>query len=309
MPAIITMKLINIITFILLFLPITSNILCQDQLLDTNKIWYTAIFESEPAKTNTEVIKLGKLQNINDTLYYTVLRSINGNENPDTEYGFIRNDNGKIYYRKSLENKEKLFYDLTIGVGDTIIVYGIQRISNDGFDKSKMKLESTKVDTFYGTPRQRYFFSVEGLGWTIEEQWIEGLGSEYGLLHHLSGLLGPDGYDLRCVYKNNELIYKRHPAIECILLENIDEIKYIKLGNLTPLPNPVSILQILTIDTEYQGSMTLEIFDLIGRRIGDFYFIGNLNLNCYEVFPCPGIYIYKIKHEEVYIKTGKIIVL
>lgn len=309
MPVIITMKLINVITFILLFLPIASNILCQDQLLDTNKIWYTAIYESEPAKTNTEVIKLGKLQNINDTLYYTVLRSINGNENPDTEYGFLRNDNGKIYYRKSLENKEKLFYDLTIEVGDTIIVYGIQRISNDGFDKSKMKLESTKVDTFYGATRQIYFFSVEGWGWTIEEQWIEGLGSEYGLLHHLSGLLGPDGYDLRCVYKNNELIYKRHPAIECILLENIDDIEFIKTENLTPLPNPVLIYQMLRINTEYQKATILEIYDLTGREISEFSFIENLNVNCYDVFPCPGIYIYKIKHEKLYIKTGKIIVL
>jgi len=301
-------KNIILLLYVLLFLPFITY--SQDQLLDTSKIWYTAIFEGEPEKINTEVIKLGALQSINDTMYYTVLRSINGNENPDSEYGFMRNDSGKIYYRESINHYERLFYDFNLEPGDTIIVYGIQRLSDDGYDKIKMRLDIITEESFYGINRNVYKFSIKVFkDWESEERWIEGLGSISGLLHHPSDLLGPDGHDLRCVYKNNELIYKRHPDIECILLKNIDDIEYIKPPNPVLLPNPVSFNQTVKIQIKEGILLKLAFFDVTGRKIKELNIDKNSEIQCDKIFPGKGIYFYRISDKNTLIKTGKIIII
>ena len=294
--------------FILFFIMV--SIFGQDQLFDVSKKWYTAIFQGEPTKTNTEVIALSNLTNINDTIYHSVLRSINGNEDPDTEYGYIRNDSGRIYYRESIENYERLFYDFNVKIGDTITVYGIQEDSDDGFYKSQMKLDSIAEASFYGIIRDVYYFRIECLGyWTTTERWIEGIGSTHGLLHHTTGLLGSLGYDLRCVFYNDDLIYKRHPDINCILLQNINTVKKLCSPNIILTPNPVFIEQTLSIKYSEKLPGVLKVYTLQGYQIYEHILLNDIDLDCSEIFPQQGVYLLRIKQPNYSQITFKIVII
>jgi len=133
----------------LIFINLSSFCQTTDSIIDPNKIWYTYIYIYCCEQVNTEVLGIGNDTTINDTTYYTVLRSTGGITIPLQNYGLIREDNNKIYYKTSAEKPEYLIYDFSILEEDTVTVYGLSDWTTDKIDEFKYKCDSIRIREYY----------------------------------------------------------------------------------------------------------------------------------------------------------------
>ena len=130
-------------------------------------------------------------------------------------WGLLRETNERqVFSRKYRWNhtfeSETLLYDFSIEPGDSIC-YG----------ESSCLLLLRKSDTILddGTVRKRYDFQYKDGGYLMDEYetWIEGIGSEYGLLHSGSRVLVGGIYDLLCYYEDEDPIWQNPQLNSCYI--------------------------------------------------------------------------------------------
>ncbi len=263
-----------------------------EPILDTNKLWYTHIYIYCCWQINTEIIKIGSDTIVNDTTYYEVLRSTGGVQIPDHNYGYLREDNKRLFYRTSLDKPEKLIYDFGISEGDTVIVYGLSDWTNYNMDKFIYKCDSIRTRDYYQIQRNVYYL------WPIigdtPEYWIEGIGGTSGLLHHYDGKVGGDGFKLSCVKFENNYIYRIDTSGPCIKLA-LENSEY-SSDKLSVYPNPFN--DHLTIDRLPNEILSFEIYDINGRLIfqDNEYTTGSITINTADIK--PGLYLLRVRDTD-----------
>jgi len=170
-------------------------------------------------------------------------------------HSFMREDeNKKVWYKDKNQNaEEKLFYDFSLEIGDTVpnvIDYLYPVIVENITNEIMHNGEERKV--FWLSSPAYIPFNI------FKEYWIEGIGSIIGLIYPLHGEVVGGFWNLLCLYEDEELVffnqnwntcYKNslgindydnqikiypNPAKNILFIEGIDnyDINYISLINI-----------------------------------------------------------------------------
>jgi len=207
-----------------------SDSLKYHPFLVTNKIWAEGAFIIQ---NNKEVLVLGQFDKIgSDTIangvkwkkYYI---SYDENHKNFQLYGLLREDSSRVYYRwpvgdaKSPDGYPRIIYDFSLKVGDEIQLQPWQPA--EWLPYHLYKVDSVKyLPTFNHEKRKHIFLSPKNqFNESDYVVWIEGIGSNYGLMSNESifGRIGAATL-LLCCKENGAYIYQNTKYNVCYLEPN-----------------------------------------------------------------------------------------
>lgn len=204
---------------------------------------------------------------VNDTLYL----ELTGFEycNGGTLYGqtfLLREDSGKYFYKHDTETEEKLWFDFTLEVGDTINLDHCYSSSAEQEQLTVISIETVTLGN--GSERRKwtleYSDNQSGFYLTTEE-WIEGIGNvQQGWRHPTAQTCIDIGHWLRCYYENDEWVESFEfiaPGTTCCNIVSVLEQGKMEY---TLYPNPAT--EGLTIQSSLIVT-SVEISDTTGRIV------------------------------------------
>ena len=217
---------------------------------------------------------------IGDVRYMKIMGILN-NGDPHL-FTVLREEDGKVWKRHLNTSVETLLYDFAASVGDTLCF---------GEPGASFVLDSISIEQIGGVDRRKFWFGLEynGLGNPrAKETWVEGIGSDYGLLW--SGYYGiPDGWHcLLCFHQYGELVWQNPEYNTCTY--PYDAVEENKDSEISIYPNPGN--DMLNICTTLQNAH-VEIYDLSGKLIYSQKITDNIISINAEVWP-SGAYIWKV---------------
>ena len=191
---------------------------------------------------------------IEDVRYMKIMGTVN--DSYPIFYTLLREEDGKVWKRYSIAHSETLLYDFTASVGDTLRI---------GDFAEEMVLDSISMVQIGGVDRRKFWFGLEydGLGNPrAKETWVEGIGSDYGLLW--SGYYGVyDGWHcLLCFHQYGELVWQNPEYNTCTY--PYDAIEENKDSEISIYPNPGN--NMLNISTTLKNAC-VEVYDINGRLV------------------------------------------
>ena len=191
---------------------------------------------------------------IEDVRYMKIMGTVN--DSYPIFYTLLREEDGKVWKRYSIAHSETLLYDFTASVGDTLRI---------GDFAEEMVLDSISMVQIGGVDRRKFWFGLEydGLGNPrAKETWVEGIGSDYGLLW--SGYYGVyDGWHcLLCFHQYGELVWQNPEYNTCSY--PYDAIEENKDSEISIYPNPGN--NMLNISTTLKNAC-VEVYDINGRLV------------------------------------------
>jgi hypothetical protein len=197
-----------------------------------------------------------------------------------------------------LENNQGLLYDFGIEVGEIVKIINYSINMNN--DTIVVKVQNIDTLNYLGIDRKR----IEVID-TLEVQtdiWIEGIGSEKGLLNPC--LLIAGGFrELLCVYNNSNQIYQNLKRMTCYLEDIPIGIQEVELKGINFLLNQTN--GIITIEGINQvRGLELKIFNLIGQQIHN----EKMNDNILQLDLNRGIYVLSITDNGTPIYVKKLII-
>lgn len=218
--------------------------------------------------------------------------------------GAIRQDTNtqRVYYVPKNYSNEYLLYDFSINVGDTITSYVdpgvIVPCHNTVFS----------IDSIYIGNKYRKRLRLSSDCWI--GSWIEGVGSEAGLLEPWAG--GPASYQLWCFEYNGKVLYPLPDTIysscdSTLLFVNEQNILNQRVVNISP--NPFSNEAIIFLNQPFlKQTFSITVFSLLGKEIIKIKLISSETKIERGHLP-SGIYFYKVQNENGSMQeTGKIII-
>jgi len=145
---------------------------------------------------------------INGKIYKIVWTTSDTNLTGWYEEGQIREENGKVYYGYSYSTAEFLLYDFSALPGDTLYLHG---------SDYPYIMDSIGWTTMLnGEVRPVYYLTSPEFSCT--EQWIEGAGSNYGVLNGgFCGMVGDDP-EMICFTENDILKYQNPEFEYCYVI-------------------------------------------------------------------------------------------
>ena len=207
---------------------------------------------------------------IEDVRYTIIMRTIN--EDSPRLFSLLREENGKVWYR-GLYNEYQtdiLLYDFTAQVGDTILdsepyLFGYYFV-----------VDSISIEHLGGVDRKKYWFGLEydyaGEPYALET-WIEGIGSDWGLLTSGSHIYCGSYSRALCFHQNGELVWY-NPEYGACTVTGVEEI----MEPISIYPNPAKdMLHINGVDNEM-----VSVYDDSGRLVMQEIYNGQLDINNLE---------------------------
>lgn len=284
--------------FAFLVITLIANCATSQILVDTNKVWSTLSCVIVPEQEcSSSWIKFTDDTLINNIEYKKVLRSDEEFQLYWYSYGFIREDSTKsVYWKMILNSDDRFLYDFNVDLGDTIYCSYIGFAIVDSIDSVQISNELKK----------RYFLR-HGYD-LIEEIWIEGLGSLYGILTSFSGSGGGMRHELLCFIENDTIKYT-HPDYNTCYYSTVG-ITQKEGGNETInlFPNPSN--DFINIDIENSSNKTFQliIINIFGNTITDIPFKNSQTIDLRKYKMSNGIYFYFIFSNNKLLKKGKIFI-
>ena len=288
--------------FLLLFLNLIRNGYNQgyDSIMVESKLWSVLsggyVVEMEECCYQTTFIKFTVDTQINTIDEKQVLISTDSLKTW-TKIGSIKESEQKIYFR-DLENNQGLLYDFGIEVGEIVKIVNYSINLNN--DTIVVKVKDIDTLNYLGIDRKR----IEVID-TLEGQtdiWIEGIGSEKGLLNPC--LLISGGFrELLCVYNNSNQIYQNLKRMTCYLEDIPIGIQEVELKGINFLLNQIN--GIITIEGINQvRGLELKIFNSLGQQIHN----EKINNNILQLDLNRGIYVLSITDNGTPIYVQKLII-
>ena len=168
----------------------------------------------------------------------------------------------KIYIIKPNDTLEKLIYDFSLNIGDTVTFFNnVTGFCQKGILDSIDYIEINNVCT------KRYFLkdSLLNEGWL--DVWIEGIGSQHGLIY--PGVFFVDYgpyFGLWYVIKNQDTIFQNTDIIQCFT--NIQENKFLQTNGICLYPNPIINDGFnLSFQTHEPTFIQIKLYDYLGREV------------------------------------------
>lgn len=208
--------------------------------LSDGSLWSVAECNGWPSDCRSIYYTVGDTILVNDTVYNKLHEADSSGKDLGYRY-LVRKDSilPRIYIRGEFGIGERLMFDMSYNVGDTII--------DEYYNQPVAFVSSVDSITLFGYKRKRINLRIPsgGGGSTSGESWIDGIGST----------MGPDGYQynlsdwgrvLMCYHNNDSLQYIDTNYNTCYWTLSLDN----PLENgtaLTIFPNPTkNKLNILT---------------------------------------------------------------
>ena len=225
---------------------------------------------------------------IEDVQYMKIMGTLN-NGNPNL-FTVLKEEDGKVWERHLNTSVETLLYDFTASVGDTLCF---------GHPGNCFVLDSISMVQIGGVDRRKFWFGLEydGLGNPrAKETWVEGIGSDYGLLW--SGYYGVyDGWHcLLCFHQYGELVWE-NPEYGFCTYTAVEETKD---SEIFIFPNPAK--EKVTI--EGVEATEVKVYNAIGQLVKTVR-----NTNEISVADLSrGVYMLRVTDAEGKVYTNKITV-
>ena len=259
---------------------------------------YYPLIEEEKSWSVMIVIQTGEWPPF-DTTYYTVNYYITGDSMlNDIQYkklfssteemptnwdltGLIREDSTKsVWYKRIIDENEVRLYDFSLNTGDSLKL---------GYDTLfYYHVDSVTTCTINGTQRNKYWVSSVN-DW--HETWIEGVGSNKGIINSASASMVGGRTWLLCVSDSGELIYQNPNYESCYLVTGIHE-------NEKPIiqiyPNPAKDLLTIKNDNNIKIK-SIMLTNITGQTIRQFD-PGRIHLNISSI--PPGLYFLRIFYKS-----------
>lgn len=257
----------SVFTFILLFFTKLIQAQTDPLPIPTDATWQMAWQSMLGSEHGTYAYHINGTANVNDTIYYQVEQfSYCGDNIPITPLMLIREDSGRWYSRYNAIEGEKLLFDFTLEVGESI---SLETCYNFFAEPQTLLVTAIEEITMYDGSIRRMWTLVYDETSDLAgntEYWIEGLGNMYiGLVHSLSFSCVDLNEWLHCYFENDDRkfpSYEFPSGIDCCNTVSISE-QLTKLP-ISLYPNPTTTE--LTIQSPTQISL-IEISDLSGRII------------------------------------------
>ena len=216
--------------------------------------WYTLDAQVCSSQTlrgyNTLVHRIADDTLIGGVRYTKVMQTVNDVGTP-TLAALLREEDGKVWETYN-GNSEILLYDFTANVGDSLVCgYGDYFV-----------LDSISIEQIGGVDRKKFWFGLE-YDFTGEpyamETWIEGIGSDLGLLYCGSYYFCGGYYRALCFHQDGELIWQ-NPEYDACVITSVEEIndKVISV-----YPNPA--MEIVTIDGIEAAEV--QVYNALGQLV------------------------------------------
>ncbi len=202
--------------------------------------------------------------------------------------GAIREEDRKVWYLAKYESEERKIYDFTLEVSDTV-----------SFVWDPMIVDSISYIELNGEDRKQFWFSVDGQGGIIEH-WIEGIGSNYGILQSGGYFIVGWATWFLCMSEEGELIYMNPNFNSCYMFST--EIEEAYLSGIELYPNPVTD-KIIIKNSDNIKIESVSLIDLRGQLLLNYKKgVDEIDLSA---FP-SGMYFIKFAHEDG-VETRKIL--
>ena len=175
-----------------------------------------------------------------------------------------RQEDKKVFIRFYGEKSEKLFFDFSFNVGDTLFV-----------EEHSRKMRVTAIgDTIINGRASRYVRLVNEYeyGWHEEDIWVEGIGSlDYGIVWNgMRHMTGAKKYTLLCCHQGNDLLWKKSDTETCFVGDLSVEPTWILNSaqwQLSPQPAGETVQAICTSSDAMWQKGRWFLHDLSGRRL------------------------------------------
>ena len=169
--------------------------------------------------------------------------------------GGIREQNQKVWYIGTNNYPESEMYDFSFNIGDTI-----------SFLYDPMVVDSIAYKPINGEPRKHIYFSYYGTP-DFTELWIEGIGSNRGILQSGPAMFVGGWTWLLCKSENGELLYMNPGYQSCYMISTgIEENK--SGSELTISPNPVKgQFELRSSMLEIEGLKIISIYNGEGKKV------------------------------------------
>ncbi|MEN8157708.1 MAG: T9SS type A sorting domain-containing protein [Bacteroidota bacterium] len=275
--------------------------LFSQSFINEAKLWSNVSYGTEYGYSyESYYIKMTGDTVISEKQYTKVLRSNDSLHLRWALEGFIReNDTGTVYFLKRNGGFETMLYDFGIDENDSIEVQsGVYQW---------IYVDSIRIKPFGIYQEDRKHIYLSAIYKWINETWIEGVGSMYGVLTDLTffGSIG-ENRDLVCFSENDSLKFLTPSFNTCFPIGIYNSVSNSHL----PLP----IIGIVTdkgicfkLKDSTLGDYTIIIFDMNGKvmKTGKVSGIESVYLDISDF--TTGIYVYQIKNMG-FIESGKFIV-
>ena len=221
---------------------------------------------------------------------YMKIMGISNNGDPHL-FTVLREEDGKVWELHLNTSVETLLYDLTASVGDTLCF---------GEPGASFVLDSISTVQIGGIDRRKFWFGLEYDGFgnpRAKETWVEGIGSDFGLLW--SGYYGVyDGWHcLLCFHQYGELVWE-NPEYGFCTYTTVEENKD---SEIALYPNPGN--NTLNICTTLQNAC-VEVYDIKGRLVHNQEITENVTSINAEGWP-SGAYLWKVVSGNMEAECGK----
>lgn len=289
------MKMIRIYTLLALLL-LAGGIKTQAQdyvpMIQEGNEWYTLdaqVCSPQPLKGyNTLVHRIADDTLIDGVRYTKVIQTVNDVGTP-TLAALLREEDGKVWERYLYGSTDVLLYDFTANLGDSLVCgYGDYFV-----------LDSISIEQIGGVDRKKFWFGLEydfiGDPYAMET-WIEGIGSDLGLLFCGSYFFCGGYYRALCFHQNGELVWQ-NPEYNACLITDVEEIHD---NELTVYPNPANNL----VCINGVEAAEVRVYNAIGQMVKTVRGTNEIDV----VDLAEGVYLVRIMDAEGNIYTNKIAV-
>jgi hypothetical protein len=236
----------------ILLLTVLSYGLNAQQLVEIGNQWNIVVYPVFSPNTVSYSVRIGEDTTLNNIPYNKILYSYDAlNASLEFQECYLRQDSTKKVFYKEGDTDEILLYDFSLEINDVFQVDGFCTQIVDAVDS---------VILNNGEVRKRWKLSVLDLpGWG-EEYWIEGIGSDYGVISRLLFCFFDYTDRFLCFYSNSDLLYPDSPS-SCF----ITPLKEIEQGNIKIYPNPIQ--DVLFIEDHESIFDEYIIYDATGKII------------------------------------------
>ena len=274
--------------FYLLFIFLSFTVKSQDYipLLDSTKQWNMTrtSYPQFEKSVYTHSVKIEMKDTvINGKTYQKV---VSDTVHPLTEeqqkgfFGYIREDTltKRVYYTVLdtnmlpfgfKENEERLLYDFSLELGDTVEVLSTPECVDFGESLIQLEVIDNEFFTLINGAQRKSWVLKASSGLTVK--WIEGIGSEFGL--YMSGCYGVDlhhyEYSLLCYYENEEHLYIEEGQDTCAVFKTANVNSYsLSESKFQLYPNPASQNVKIKMDTPNENNLVrYKVLDVTGKTV------------------------------------------
>ena len=226
---------------------------------------------------------------VDDVRYTKVMETVNDEGTPVLA-ALLREEDGKVWQRYLGKSTEMLLYDFTANVGDSLVCgYGDYFV-----------LDSISIEHLGGVDRKKFWFRL-GYDFVGDpyamETWIEGIGSDLGLLYCGSAYICGGYYKALCFHQNGELVWQ-NPEYDACLITDVEEIHD---NELSVYPNPAhDHFRVNGVDP-----IEVQLYNTLGQRVRTVRGANDIDVSGLT----DGVYLLRISDADGKVYTHKIMVV